>query len=241
MGRPFRFLSWIALALVVVTVAAPGIISANDGDTVPKLTVRGQGVVSVRPDVAIVTLGAAVRRDTADAAFEQANALIAQLNQALRQLGIPEQDVTTRQFSLTPEYGRQQGDAPAPLVGWRATNMVSIKIRDFSRLGPTIDQAARILGSDAQISGISFTIEDTAAATRQARNQAVQNAQLQAQELAATAGVRLGRILSIAEVSTPPPMPVAFAAPAPVAARAVEISPGEQMLTVTVEIVYEIQ
>ncbi len=244
MRRPLRYLlPAAALAVVAGVIAAPRGASADEEPPVPKLTVRGQGVVSTRPDVAIITLGAAVRRDSADAAFEQATALVNQLNQFLRGQGIEERDVTTRQFNLTPEYGRQQGDAPAPLVGWRATNVLAVKIRDFSKIGPTIDGGARILGNDAQISGISFTIEDTEAATRQARTQAVANAQQHAQELATAAGVRLVRILSINETSSPPPVPVAFsaaAAPAPLAARAVEIAPGEQNVTVSVEIVYEI-
>lgn len=243
MRRPFRYLlSAAALAVVAGVMMAPRGASANEEPPVPKLTVRGQGVVSTRPDVAVVTLGAAVRRDSADAAFEQATSLVNQVNQFLRGQGIPERDVTTRQFNLTPEYGRQQGDAPAPLVGWRATNILAVKIRDFSKIGPTIDGAARILGSDAQISGITFTIEDTAAAASQARAQAIAEARTRADEIAAAAGVRIVRILAISETSAPPPMPVAFAAaaPAPLAARAVEVAPGEQNVTVTVEIVYEI-
>jgi uncharacterized protein YggE len=247
MRRPFRFLLSAAVPAVLVMVAgimtSPRAATAAEEPLVPKLTVRGQGVVSTRPDLAVVTLGAAVRRDSADAAFEQATSLINQLNQFLRSQDIPERDVTTSQFSLMPEYGRQQGDAPPPLVGWRATNLLAVKIRDFSKIGPTIDGAARILGGDAQISGISFTIEDTEAATQQARAEAVANAQQHAQELAAAAGVRLVRIIAVTETAAPMPRPVAFAAPAPpgvAAARAVEIAPGEQNVTVSVEIVYEI-
>jgi uncharacterized protein YggE len=243
MRRPLWYLlSAAALAVVAGMITAPRGALADEEPPVPKLTVRGQGVVGTRPDVAIITLGAAVRRDSADAAFEQATSLVNQLNQFLRGQGIAERDVTTRQFNLTPEFGRQQGDAPAPLVGWRATNILAVKVRDFSKIGPTIDGGARILGNDAQISGISFTVEDTTAAASQARAQAIAEARARAEEIAAAAGVRIVRILSISETSAPPPAPVAFAAaaPAPLAARAVEIAPGEQNLIVTVEIVYEI-
>lgn len=244
MRRPLHLLTWSALAAIAVAVALPTGVSAQEPE-VPRLHVRGQGSVSVRPDVANVTMGAVVRRESAGEAFDQANALIAELNQFLRAQGVPERDVTTRQFSLSPEFGRPQGDAPAPIVAWRAVNLLSIRLRDFGRIGAIIDGAARVLGNDAQISGITFTIEDTDAIATQARNQAIANARERAQQIAAAAGVRLVRILSITETSAPPPTPVARpAAPAPAgvaASQVAEVAPGEQNLIVTVEIVYEIQ
>ena len=244
MRRPLRLLTWLALAAIAAVVALPTGASAQEPE-VPRLHVRGQGTVSARPDVAIVTMGAVVRRESAGDAFDQANSLIASLNQFLRAQGVPERDVTTRQFSLSPEFGRPQGDAPAPIVAWRAVNLLSIRLRDFGRIGVIIDGAARVLGNDAQISGISFTVEDTDAITSQARDQAIANARERAQQIAAAAGVRLVRILSITETSSPPPTPVArLAAPAAAgvaASQVAEVAPGEQNLIVTVEIVFEIQ
>jgi len=209
------------------------------------LTVRGQGTVSVRPDVALVTMGASVRRETAQEAFDAANTAVAGLTAFLRAQGVAERDIATRQFSLSPEFGRQTGDQPAPIVAWRSVNTVSVKMRDFATIGGIIDGAVRILGVDAQVSGISFTVENTDAVARQARDQAIANARERAQQIATAAGVRLIRIISITETSAPPPTPQAFdvgvraPAAAPVAQRA-EVAPGEQNITVTVEIVYEI-
>lgn len=244
MKRLFWALPLVALAALSPLYGASRSAAAQEPE-VPRLFVRGQGTVSVRPDLAVVTLGAVVRRDTAGEAYDQANTLIAAVNEVLRAQGIAERDVTTRQFSLSPEFGRPQSDGPAPVVGWRATNLLSIKIRDFTRIGPVIDGAARVLGNDAQISGISFTVENTDTVARQARDQAIADARERAEQMATAAGVRLVRILSINETSAPPPTPTQFAAPAPAAApgvrAAAEVTPGEQNLTVTVEIVYEIQ
>ncbi len=244
MKRLFWALPLVALAALSPLYGASRSAAAQEPE-VPRLFVHGQGTVSMRPDLAVVTLGAVVRRDAAGEAYDQANTLIAAVNEVLRAQGIAERDVTTRQFSLSPEFGRPQGDAPAPIVAWRAVNLLSIRLRDFARIGATIDAAARVLGNDAQISGISFTVEDTDAIARQARDQAIANARERAQQLAAAAGVRLVRILSITETSAPPPTPVArLTAPAPAgvaASQVAEVAPGEQNLIVTVEIVYEIQ
>ncbi|MGH2600951.1 MAG: SIMPL domain-containing protein [Dehalococcoidia bacterium] len=242
MVRVPRIVPWLALALLGAVVAWPRGAAAQEAPPTPQLSVSGQGTVSVRPDVAIVAMGAAVRRDNAQEAFDQANALAGSLTQFLRGQGVAERDITTRQFNLSPEFGRQEGDAPRPIVAWRAANLLSVKIRDFSTIGATIDGAIRILGSDAQLSGISFTIEDTDTVARQARDEAIANAKQRAEQMAEAAGVRLVRILSITETSAPPPRPVPVAAAPAVADRSVaaEVAPGEQNITVTVEIVYEI-
>ena len=246
MTRALRLLPWLTLALVAAVMAMPRPAAAQEPETA-RLFVRGQATISVRPDVAVVTLGAVVRRESAGAAFDQANSLINQVNQLLRAQGVPERDVTTRQLSLTPEFGRPPSEGgPAPLVAWRAVNLLSIKIRDFGTIGQVIDGAARILGNDAQISGITFMVEDTDRFARAARDEAIADARQRAEQMAAAAGVRLVRILSITETSAPPPTPTQFAvtaaapAAAPVARAAPEVAPGEQNLTVTVEIVYEI-
>jgi uncharacterized protein YggE len=243
MVRVFRFLPWLLVVAVGALVALPRVAAAADNPPVPQLSVQSQGIVSAKPDLAIVSLGASVRRTTAEEAFNQANALMAQVNDFLRSQGIADRDISTRQFSLSPEYGRQQGDAPAPIVAWRAVNGESVKIRDFTMIGPAIEGSARILGNDAQLSGIAFTIENTDDLAAQARAQAIANAKAKAEQMAAAAGVRLVRILSISENFSPPPAPrVAVPAPNVAAAAApVEVSAGEQNVTVTVSITWEIQ
>lgn len=240
MVRSVRLLPWLALAVVGALFALPRSASAQQPET-PQLRVQGQGTVSVRPDVAIVTMGAVVRRETAQQAFEDAKTLAASLTQFLRSQGIAERDIATRQFSLSPEFNRPEGGNAPQIVAWRGTNQVSVKIRDFSAIGTVIDGAVRILGNDAQLSGIVFTLEDTDAASRQAREQAITEAREHAEQIAAAAGVRLVRILSITETSSPPPAPMPLAAAAAPAMRAVaEVAPGEQNISVSVEIVYEI-
>jgi uncharacterized protein len=240
----------LLVAAGVLVLAGIGLVGARpaNADTgqdynPPRIVVRGQATVFAPPDIATLSLGASVRRDSSDAAYSQANTLVGQLTAFLREQGIAERDIQTRQFTLNPEYGRAQGDAPPPIVGWRAVNTVSIKVRDFARLSAIIDGAARILGNDAQISGISFSIENTDVLASRARTDAIRSARVRAEEMAIAAGVRLGRVLSISETSAPPPTPFRAAAPAPAALAAApvaEVSTGEQGITVTVEMVFEI-
>lgn len=244
MNRWLRVVAWLAPAVAVALAVAPRPTAAQQAPEPSRLFLRGQATISVRPDVAVVTLGAVVRRESAGAAFEQASTLANQVQDLLRAQGVAERDISTRQLSLTPEFGRPAEGQAAPLVAWRATNILSVKIRDFSRIGAIIDGAARVLGNDAQVSGITFVVEDTDAIATRARDLAIADARERAQQIATAAGVRLVRILSITETSAPPPTPTQFAGPVPAAAPAAraapDVAPGEQNLTVTVEIVYEI-
>ena len=76
-----------------------------------------------------------------------------------------------------------------------------------------------------------FALAASAAAVKQAKDQAAQ--------LARAAGVELGAIQTITETSEPSPRPVTGARDS--AAASVPIQPGSQELTVQVSVVYSIK
>lgn len=244
--RALRYLAPALAALLLTAAAQPA--RANDQPT--GIRVRGQGVITARPDVAFLGIGASVRRDTAGAAFDQAESLVAALTDSLKANGVAERDIQTRQFTLSPEFGRSTDNNPPPITGWRAVHTLSVKLRDFSRIGRTIDDGVGALGGEAVLQGISFAIEDTDALAARARATAIANARSKAEETAAAAGVRLGAITAIQEVSSPPPTPVRSAeaplrapAAAPTGAQSVaaEIAPGELTVSVIVDVIFAIE
>lgn len=236
----------VALAAAVLP-AAVQVQSARAQEQPRGIRVSGQGVVTAPPDVAFLTLGASVRRDTAGEAFTRAEELVAALTDVLKGAGVADRDIQTRQFSLTPEYGRSVDNQPAPLIGWRAVHTVAVKLRDFTTIGATIDQSVRALGAEALVQGISFGIEDTNALIARARDAAIADARSKAEALAGRLGVRVGRLVYVAETSSPPPTPTqtatdgVVAAPAFGVARSAVISTGEQSLTVSVECIFDIE
>ncbi len=229
------------LPLALASLGAPRPAVAQEADA--GIRVQGQGVVAARPDVATVVLGASVRRPSAGEAFDRAAERTSALMDVLRAAGVPDSDIQTRQLTLAPEFGRAPEGAPPPIVAWRATHLLAVRLRDFSRIGRLIDEAVRALGDEALVQGVSFGIEDTAALAARARAAAMDDARAKAEDLAARAGVRLGRVLAIDELSAPAPAPQRVAAPAPVAGQvsAIEIAPGEQAITVLVSVRYAIE
>ena len=183
--------------------------------------VRGEGLVVAAPDIATLTIGASVRRETPALAFGRAEQLAEALVQMFTAQGVAPADIQTVSVNLNPEFGPPPvpvgAPPPAPassvIVGWRAAHLFSVKPRDFSRIPTLLEAAVNLLGTDAQVQGIFFGVEDTDALISRARAEAFQNAREAAEELARLAGMRLGEVLSIDEQFTPSPTPVDFGAP----------------------------
>jgi hypothetical protein len=203
------------------------------------IQVTGTGVATGEPDVAILSLGVSVERDSVQAAREEAAAAMQQVIDSLRANGVADPDIQTQQFSIQQQFdyfnGRQE------FRGYLVTNILSAKIRDMERIGQAIDDAAEAGGDLIQIHSIQFTIDDATELRMQARIAAMQDALGKAQTLAAEGGVTLGKPVSIAETSS-------FYQPTPFDRGVFEdakvitpIETGQLQVRVTVSVVYAIE
>ena len=85
------------------------------------------------------------------------------------------------------------------LRGYAAQNRVQATVRDLDAVGRVLDDATEAGGSRIRIDGVTFGIEDTGALLRQARENAVADLEATAAQLARLTGVRVGRLLDLAE------------------------------------------
>jgi len=219
--------------------AAPSGVTTEDDGT-PRIAARGVGQVKGTPDTLRVTLGVETRsasaKDALAANNDKANALV----NTLKERGVEAKDIQTSQLSIHPNYD----DKGQRIVGYQVNNVVTATLHDIGGAGALIDAAAGAVGDAVRVQSIGFSIDDDSALKADARTQAVHLAQLQAEQMAKAAGVKLGRIRSISEVPAGSPMPyheqfagdaraVAGSAPAP-------ILPGQQELSLTVDVVWDI-
>jgi uncharacterized protein YggE len=217
-------------------------VAAQDPSSEPEhtLSVSGTGSVSVKPDVADITVGVTVQRDEAgDAAADAANVMDAVIK-ALKGLGIAEEDIQTTTLSLSPVY--DYDSSPYRIVGYTASNLVTVTVRDLSQTGPVIDAATGAGATD--VNSITFRIQDQTAAETAAREMAVKAARAKADTIAAAAGTEITGIISISETSAPVPMPMYYGEAAADAARAgsapTPVLAGTNEVRVDVSIVYSI-
>ncbi len=206
-NRIHRFLAvTLAIALLLTGALAggtwlrtPAALAQDATPAAPRtITVVGEGVVNVEPNVARTNIGVEVMRSTVDAAAAENSRIVDALLATLTELGIEEKDIQTSNFNVYAERYGMGGPVSDEEVQYRVSNTVTVIIRDLDRVGEVID--ASIKAGANNIFGIEFLLDDATAARSEARKLAVAAAQANAEELAALTDVQVGRILSISEV-----------------------------------------
>lgn len=255
MGGRFRHRSWI-VAVAALAAAAAGAAAAQEGRTIvertltPVISVSGTGEVRQAPDEATVRLGVVAEADTAQEAQSEANRTAHRILEAVTALGVEREAIQTSRLVLDPVYSQpgpdeRLGNRPYEprIVGYRASNVVSVRLDDLARVGPVIDAA---VGAGAnEVQGVDFRLRDDAAARQRAVAEAVADARGTAQAMARALDVTLGPVLEAREGGAQvlyPQMDVrAFRQEAMAMAPApTPVAPGEVEVTARVEVTYRI-
>jgi uncharacterized protein len=222
-------------AIVGVTLlAAPAL--AQTG-LPPAITVSGEATVSVAPDLAQIDAGITSDAKTAREASDANNAAMGKVLLALKGAGVAEGDYQTSRLLLQPQYGPNRS-GPSPIVGYSASNRVTVRVREVNKLAGLIDT---LVGAGANdIGGIGFSVSNASKLLDGAREQAVADARRKAEIYAKAVGVTLGAPLSISEESNAGPTPYRKIAPG-MAVSATPVAQGEETLGVSVSLSWAIK
>jgi uncharacterized protein len=205
------------------------------------VTVTGSGKVYLTPDIAYITIGVHTEGDNAAEAVASNNTQSQKVIDALLAQGIAEKDIQTTNFSIYPQQEYDTEGKPTGKIKYIVDNSVFVTVRDITNVGDVLD--ATVKAGANTISGIQFDVADKTAALSEARTAAVNDAHVKAEELAKAAGVSLGEVQTISEYTSGGPQPMYdMRAAAPMAeAASVPIQTGQMLLTVEVNMVYEIR
>jgi uncharacterized protein YggE len=221
---------------LVVGALLAAILPALAETTPPAISVTGEAQVSVAPDLAQIDGGVTTEAKTAREASEANNKAMAAILPALKAAGVAETDIRTSRLSLFPQSAPSRPNGPVQITGYRASNRVTVRIRDITKVAPTID--ALVAAGANDIGGINFIVSQESKLLDDARVRAIEDARRKAEIYARAANVRLGAPVSISEEgSGGPPVPVRAQFKA---GAATPIAPGEEMLRVAVTVSYEI-
>jgi uncharacterized protein YggE len=230
-----------ALGASVLAGAAPA--TAQEAEVRPisgtRLDVVAQGEVARVPDIARISAGVVTQAPTATAAIRENAQRMTAVRAALRDAGIAERDIQTSTINLQPSY-RYAENQPPQLVGYQANNEVTVRFRDIAETGRILD--ALVAQGANQINGPMLSIDQPEAALDEARTQALANARARAELYARALGMRIARVLAVSEtgqVGAPPPRP--YMRDAAVAQSETQIVPGEQALSVTLTVSFELE
>jgi uncharacterized protein YggE len=214
----FRLLSVplaVLAAAVIVAFAWPAqrvATAPNQADqpSVRSITVNGEGEVKAAPDMARVYLGVQSQGNTAGEAMQRTGDLMNAVLAAVKNAGVPDQDIQTASLSLYPMYNSIGGDTR--INGYQASDQLTVTVNDLGRLSAVIDGA---IGAGANNSnGVYFGFKDDDGLKRQALVGAAQNARIKAQAVADAMGVSLQGLQSLSEGGVRSPVPFPLGAPA---------------------------
>lgn len=214
----------------------------NTEKTEKTVRVSGTGIVAGAPDVVVLSIGVSVERESVKQARTEAAEAMAGVIESLKGNGLLDPDIQTQHFSIYQQFDYINGRRE--FRGYSVTNTVSAKIRDLDTVGNVIDDAAAAGGDLVVINSIQFAIDDPTKLKMQARVAAMQAAQAKAQTLATEGGVTLGKPISISESGdfyVPQPINFDFARAEAAAVVDTPIQSGQLQISVTVNVIYQIE
>ena len=253
---------WLVLIGAVVLVAAIALVGCNS-DQVKLSTengelkinldsqsqgiwVNGNGKVYATPDIALLSLGIEVQEETVALAQSSASEAMENVMDALKNEGVAEEDIQTQQFNIrkVSEWEVVYGEGEKEeIIGYRVTNIVTVKVGEIENVGTIIDAVAVAGGDLTRIDSIGFTVDDPTPYYEEARAQAVEYAKAKAEQLADLSGVELGNPTYISEstyYATPNYYRGDMAFDGGVPAAETSISPGELEISANVQIAFAI-
>ncbi len=208
-----------ALVLLTLVMAASLACAADDDDaerdddygstvvldrSTDGIWVTGAGRVSVTPDIATLRIGVETSDETVGAAMSEAAASMQAVVDSLTAAGIAEDDIQTLTFNVSPRYEWNDTLRRSEMVGFTVTNTVRATVRTLDTIADVIDGAVQAGGDNARVDGLSFSVDDTEDAEREARELAMEAAREQAGQLASLAGAELGEVFFVSESGAAP-------------------------------------
>lgn len=200
LNASWKKLGTIAVATAALLVVVTGAVGAQDTTNLPSnsITVTGFGQAYGSPDIAYVNLGVQTANEDVVVAFNEANAKMQQLIDALKEFGIAERDLqTTGLYMYTDTPFDPATNMPSETPIYRVTNSLSVTVRDVAQVGEVINLG--VSSGANSINGLTFGLADPSAMEQEARTDAVENARARAQQLADLVGKTLGEPTIVVE------------------------------------------
>lgn len=234
----------VAIFLVLAVIDKAGVLLKSWTSPKPSNTISmsAEGRVNAKPDLATVSVGVLTTSKTAKEAQDNNNKSINQITDAVKKLGIADEDITTSNFSIYPNYIYEGGRNE--INGYQASQTLSVKVRGIDASTDTLNKVldSAVESGSNQLQGVTFGFADADNLKQQARTQALEKAKTKAQELASQAGLKLGRIVSISDSSSSDyPTPYYDMRSEAGGAAASSVQTGSQDVTATMTVIFEVK
>lgn len=178
--------------LMLVALAVPAFAQAT------QIQVQGTATVTAKPDLVIVTGNVSVFGETVARAQEKMNAIVAEVNEKLIELGVQQDDIVTQNYYYYPVYP-DAGETPKEHIpeGFQANHTLKIVLRNVEMLdgvmGVMMDSGIN------EIYDVNYDVADRSSLYQQALAMAIKTAQVKAEKMAEAAGLELDHLEKLTE------------------------------------------
>lgn len=159
------------------------------------ITIDAQGKVSVKPDVAVTTMGMISEAPTVAEAQKKNTDVMNALIEKVKGLGVESKDIQTTSYNVYPQYSYKDNDQV--LKGYQVSQNVTVKIRNLDAANKILALAGEVGANN--VNGLTFTVDDRDQYKDQARKQAMDKVYQKAQALSRALGVRVVGVVSYSE------------------------------------------
>jgi hypothetical protein len=181
--------SLIVLALASISLAqvssTPAAIQLNT------VYAGADGKFEASPDTVVIRMEIASQQDTSRAAYDHAALAVDHVRQVLKTNGIDLKAAQFGTYQMQPMYDWK--NPKHKVIGYRVTSDVTLKLRDFTKIGALTEQLANV--EDTQNQSVNYTLEDIEQAKAKASEDALKKARNQAGAVATAGGRTLGELL----------------------------------------------
>ena len=177
--------------LVMVTFSA---MAQNNNIITPQVNVTGEGSLKIKPDYAIITMGAEIKDLDSAKAKKQNDDIIAKMIQVIKKNNIAEKDYQTQRVSLykTREYQEKKDY-------FVASQTVTITLRNLDNYEKLMSDL--LAAGSNSINGVEFKSTQTEKFASEIRAKAVLDAKKKAQDYAGALNQTIGKALIISDQS----------------------------------------
>ena len=209
-NRVIAGIALASLAAAFLTYAAytvEQIKQIDDGYNGPMTIIAsGEGEVTGKPDVATFSFSILATGLDSVAAQNDVNTKMKAIVDYLKEQGVEEKDIKNDYYNMYPKYRYEEvecmdmyGYCPSNEIqdGFEITQGITVKVRDTAKAGEVLSGVG---GKGAtNLSGLSFTIDDTKALEIEARSLAIAEAKVEAERLAKELGKRIDKMVTFQE------------------------------------------
>lgn len=224
-----------AVAMTLATARVGQAQQAQNPPAPPTIFVSGRGEVQVAPDRARVQVGMETQAKTSQQAAQENNRKQAAILAAIRKLGVPDANIQTLNYSVSPVQRYDDKLRRVVIDGYQVSNIVQVETDKLELAGQIID--AGLNNGANRVAGLDFIVKDRVKAQDQALAEAVASARRQAEVAAKAAGGTIAELieLTINEFERPEPRAMmAMAMKAEAADAPAPISAGMNTVSVSV-------